>query len=150
MARFAVRAAVFALLSCAALLVATVGTDDGLIGKLQDAIGDANLLQLRHVRTGVAAGKLHPGDSTAALRERCIGPLQAATDAASATRALRPAGGVWPGDKWLTNPAIDLIDDAALGATEIAVSLRADGSTGLGSGAASAPSTAGRMAWLAR
>ena len=32
----------------------------------------------------------------------------------------------------VTNPAIDLVDDAALGATEIAVLLRADGSTGLG------------------
>ena len=121
-----------ALLSCAALLVATAGTDDGLIGKLQDALRDATALQLRHVTTGVAAGKLHPGDSNAALQERCIRPLQAATDAARATRALRPTGGAWPGEKWLSNPPIDLVDDAAAGATEIAVWLRADGSTGLG------------------
>eukprot|EP00964_Phaeocystis_antarctica_P047598 scaffold27535_cov103-Phaeocystis_antarctica.AAC.6 len=93
-----------ALLSCAALLVASAGTDDGLIGKLQDVIGDANARAAAPCADGHRMWQaVHAGDSAAALRERCIRPLQAATDAASATRTLRPAGGAWPGEKWLTN-----------------------------------------------
>ena len=120
-----------ALLSCAALLVAAVGTNDGLIGVLRDAIGDATSLQMQHVKKGVAMGKLHPGDSEAALRERCLTPLEASLAAATNTRAGRPAT-AFPADRFLFNPSMDLAADAAAGATEILVPLRADGSTGLG------------------
>ena len=117
------------LLSCAAFVVTS--PNDGLIGRLRDAIKDATVQQLHHVRTGAVGGKLHPGDSSVALYERCIRPLEASMEAARATRAGRPAG-AWPGDKWWFNPAVDLAEDAVFGATEIAVPLRADGSTGLG------------------
>ena len=125
------------LLAAACATAAAPGADDmpklhdGLPGVLQQLDHDAAALQLQFVRSGLAAGKVS-ADASMSLERRCVAPLRAALDAATATADTWPSDQARPSSLWFYNPAVDLIVDAPEGATEIAVKLRADGSTGLG------------------
>ena len=104
---------------------------DGLAGKLQDLVDDSFKLQVRHVKEGIAGGRLRGAEGVAAA-SACAAGLRAARDAAAATQAQRPASAAWPADAAFFNPPVNLFEDAKKGDTQIVVPERADGSAGLG------------------